>query len=211
MTEGGEMNADAVPQTQVSFGRAVRLGLLSAVGGLLIWGAFLAGSAGAAPPGKGGQIQACYKVRGKPKGSVRVVPTNRKCRRGERKLLWSTTGTAGPQGGAGSQGSPGSGAAAGENGSDASVAALETKVAALTLKMETLEGILAGVTNAALLDAIGSVPAVESLCAQTTTLTAQTNSLLTSLGGIVLGGVIPLGLNLNIPGLPAALPSYACP
>lgn len=209
------MNANAVPQTQVSLGRGLRLGLsfvAVAVGGLLFWGAFLIGSASAAPPGKGGQIQACYKVKGKPRGSMRVVPTNRKCRRGERKLLWSTAATVGPQGAAGSQGSPGSGGGAGASGdAGASTAALETKIADLTFKVETLEGVLAGVTNAALLDAIGSVPAVESLCTQASTLTGQTNSLLGSLGAIDLIGVIPLGLGLDVPGLPAALPSYVCP
>lgn len=206
------MNADAVPHMQVIAGRAVGLGLLLAVvGSLLLLGAFLADSAGAAPPGKGGKIQACYKVKGKPKGSMRVVPTNRKCRRGERKLLWSTTGTLGPQGASGSQGSSGSGGGAGASGSDASVATLESKVAALTLKTESLEGVLAGVTNEALLSAIDSVPVVESLCEQTSSLTTQANSLLSSLGAIDLIGIIPVGLGLDVPGLPDALSDYACP
>lgn len=204
------MNAHAVPQTQVNVGRGAALGL-SLVAGLLLLGAVFTASAAAAAPGKGGQIQACYKVKGKPKGSMRVIPSNRKCRRGERKLLWSTTGTVGPQGASGSPGSPGSGGAQGASGSEASVATLETKVADLNLKVEALEGILAGVTNSALLDAVAAVPAVESLCTQTSTLTTRTNTLLSSLGGIVLGGVIPLGLNLSVPGLPAALPSYVCP
>ncbi|HEX5927849.1 MAG TPA: hypothetical protein VFY48_00460 [Solirubrobacterales bacterium] len=188
-----------------------RLGLSLTMVGLLLGGVLFADSAAAAAPGKGGQIQACYKVKGKPKGSVRVVPTNRKCRRGERKLVWSAAGPPGPQGAAGSQGASGSGGTDGAADSDASVAALETKVAALTLKVESLEGVLAGVTNSALLDAVAAVPAVESLCAQTSTLTTRANTLLTSLGGIALGGVIPLGLNLSVPGLPAALPSYVCP
>ena len=49
----------------------------------------------AAPPvGKDGQIHACYRVKGKPKGSLRVVPSAKKrCKRGERKVTWSVTGS----------------------------------------------------------------------------------------------------------------------
>lgn len=207
------MNSDAVPQMQGGIGLRVlpALAVVAAVG--VACGILFAGSAAAAPPGAGGQIQACYKVKGKPKGGMRVVAANRKCRRGERKLSWTTAGSPGQQGAAGTQGAPGSGGApgsSGTNGSEASVAALETEIAALALQVESLEGILAGVTNSALLDAVAAVPAVESLCTQATGLTDQLNSVATVLDGITLGGVLPLGLILTVPDL-AALPSYACP
>lgn len=209
------MKANAVPQTQVSSGRRLWLAL-SLVGVGLLLGALFAGPAAAAAPGKNGQIQACYKVKGKAKGSVRVVPGNKKCKQGERKLAWSTSGAPGPQGApgtvgsTGSTGSAGSPGSAGSSGSDASTASLETKIASLTTKVESLEGILAGVTNTGLTEAIGAVPAVNSLCAQVPTLTNSINSLGTSLDGASLIGIIPVGLGLDIPGLLPELPTFAC-
>jgi hypothetical protein len=41
------------------------------------------------PGGKNGTIQACYRVKGKPKGALRVVPAQQRCKRGERKVVWS--------------------------------------------------------------------------------------------------------------------------
>jgi hypothetical protein len=61
-----------------------------------------------------------------------------------------------------------------------------------------------------LVKAVNSVPAVESLCTQAASLTNQFNAVGAALGGIVLGGVIPLGLELTVPGL-SSLPAYACP
>lgn len=155
-----------------------------AVGLTLVFG----GAAGAKPPiGKDGKIHACYRVKGKPKGMVRVVKSPKaRCRKGERKVAWVAAGAIGA---AGVPGPPGS---AGPSGA-ASTATLEAKVADLTARLQSLEGVLAGV------------------CAQTTALTTQINSVATALGGTVLGGVIPLGLALVIPALPSALPDYACP
>jgi hypothetical protein len=40
---------------------------------------------------------------------------------------------------------------------------------------------------------------------------SQANSLLTGLGGISLGGLLPVGLELKIPSLPAQRTTFACP
>jgi hypothetical protein len=175
-----------------------------AIGFALVWN----GTAAAKPLiGKDGKIHACYRVKGKPKGMLRVVKRPRaRCRKGERRVAWVAAGAFGPAGGPGSLG------AAGPGGSTPSVGALEAKIAGLTARLESLEGILAGVTNKALLDAIASVEAVESLCTQASVLTTRANALLSSLAGIDLAGTIPLDLGIDVPGLPAAaLPAYACP
>lgn len=156
-----------------------------AIGFALIWTA----TASARPLiGKDGKVHACYRVKGKPKGVLRVVKGPKaRCRKGERKLAWVAAGAIGAAGAPGAQG------AAGPAGSTASISALEAKVADLTTRLASLEGIVADV------------------CSQTTALTTQVNSLASALGGTVLEGVIPLGLALFVPALPSALPDYACP
>jgi len=138
--------------------------------------------------GKDGKIHACFRVKGKPKGIVRIVKSPRaRCRKGERKVAWVAAGAIGSTGVPGAQGT------SGPAGSTPSVSALEAKVAGLTARLESLEGVVADV------------------CAQTTALTTGVNALTTALGDTVLGGVIPLGLALVIPALPDAIPDYACP
>lgn len=205
---------------------------LSAAAALLLTA--FGGSASAKPIGKGGSIQACYKVKGKPKGSIRVVPTGKKCKRGERKLVWSMAsaagqpGAAGAQGAAGSQGTSGAGGgsgaggANGANGADGSAATttLETKVASLSLKLDSLEGVLDGVTNGDLTGAldtldgvtngelvgalgklegigggeldevVGGLPVLNTICPQTKAVTEQANKLGTALGGFSLNGIL---------------------
>jgi hypothetical protein len=56
-----------------------------------------------------------------------------------------------------------------------------------------------------------AVEAGTKLCTRTTALTNQANSLLTGLGGISLGGLLPVGLELKIPSLPGQLTTFACP
>jgi hypothetical protein len=51
---------------------------------------------------------------------------------------------------------------------------------------------------------------VNALCAQATKLTSQVNLLGSALEGTARGGVIPLGVKLVIPGLPASLPGFGC-
>lgn len=163
--------------------------LLFAAIALAVGLALVLGGTAAAKPlvGKDGKIHACYRVKGKPKGMVRVVKSPKaRCRKGERKVAWVAAGAIGPAGGPGPQGP------AGPAGSTASISSLEQKVAGLTARLESLEGVLAGV------------------CARTTALTTQVNSLANALGGTVLGGVIPLGLALVVPALPGPLSDFAC-
>lgn len=182
------MKANAVPQAKSGFGLGASLGLLTAVVGL-ITGLVLVGPATAASPVKNGQIRACYKVKGKAKGTMRVVKGKR-CKRGERPLTWSVAGPAGATGAAGSQGSagsqgpqgvpgnPGAAGSAGSAGAGTSLAGLETQVASLSLEVDALESLLAGVgdgdlsgllaklngiTGTQLQDAVDTVPVVSSL------------------------------------------------
>jgi hypothetical protein len=70
---------------------------------------------------------------------------------------------------------------------------------------------LSGITTAELNGAIATIPKVTALCTRTTALTNQANSLLTGLGGLSLGGILPIGLELKIPSLPSQLTTFACP
>lgn len=170
--------------------------------------------------GQDGQIHACYRVKGKPKGALRVVPSAKtRCRRGERKAAWSVAGSSGiASQGAATQGTQGAPGQAGTSGSGGDEAALKAQVGALSLKVEALEGILQGITNGdltgmlatlngvtnpALLSAIGSVPLVEEVCGQTEELTGRSNALL---------GLLDTLDALNVLSIPAVLPTFnACP
>lgn len=46
---------------------------------------------------------------------------------------------------------------------------------------------------------------------QVADVTSTLDSLNTAVGGLTLGGIIPVGLLLNIPTLPAQLGGFACP
>lgn len=192
--------------------------LLFALVGLLSLA--LASTALAAPAvGKNGQVDACYRVKGKAKGAMRVVPAGKKCKKGERKLAWSVTGPPGAQGATGAQGGQGAQGSSGSNGTNGAagtpatgVVALETKVASLTLEVSALEGILQGVSNTGLTAAVKAVPQEGALCTQATSLTSQSNQLGTALGGLSLNGILTgLGGLLNIPAVPTALPAFTCP
>jgi hypothetical protein len=166
--------------------------------------------------GQDGQIHACYRVKGKPKGALRVVQSARAhCRRGERKATWNVGGSAGTasQGGQGAQGQAGAGGSASDNEE-----ALKAQVGALSLKVEALEGVLqditngdltgmlatlSGVTNPELQSAIGSVPLIEEVCGQTEELTGRSNALL---------GLLDTLDALNVLSLPGVLPTFdVCP
>ncbi len=180
--------------------------------------------------GKDGKVYACYKTRGKAKGSVRLVTKKAKCRKGEKKTSWNVTG---PRGGAGENGEGGSNGNAGEGGGPGAngLNGLENRVSALSSKVNALESVLKGITNTDLTgllaklqgisgtqlqEAIKSVANVNALsaqvgalCSQGKALTHQTQALGTALGTAeVLGG---LGLSLLVPNLPTALPDFACP
>ncbi len=167
----------------------------------------LAGPAAAKPLiGKDGKIHACYRVKGKPRGGLRVVKSAKaRCRRGERKVAWVAGGAIGEAGAPGAVGHPGA------QGSGGSSSTLEEKVVALTARVKDLEAILQGVTNSQLLAAINSVPVVETLCDQTEALTEQTGALGEAIEGLSLNALLlGLGGALNIPGLPEALPDFSC-
>ena len=167
--------------------------------------------------GKDGKVYACYRTKGKAKGTVRLVAKKKHCRKGEKKISWNATAQAGQPGSSGESGSNGESGAGGGLG-------LETRVEKLTDRIESLEDKLKGITNATLnevisklqgvsgtqlQEAVKAVANVNALCAQATKLTDQTQGL----GGAlktaeVIGG---LGLSLLVPDLPLALPDFGCP
>jgi hypothetical protein len=214
------MNPKAVPQA----GFKSRFGLCLSLAVVGVMSVVLTSSAAAAPITKGGQVHACYRV----KGAMRVVPVNKKCRRGEKKLAWSVAGPAGPAGQNGAAGADGTNGTNGSNGTQGSAgeAALQAKVAGLTVKVEGLEGILAGVTNGGLTatvakldgitglqlnETVNQLPVVSSLCAQANSVPTQVNgSLGNVLSGLSLGGTIPALLSLNVPIL-TPITAYTCP
>jgi len=196
-----------------------RLALIGVVAllGVAVLVTTLAQPAGAGLVGKDGKVYACYRTKGKAKGTVRLVAKKKKCRKGEKKISWNATGPAGESGQNGSGGEPGSPGELGATG-------LEGRIEKLTNRVETLEEKLKGITNATLnevisklqgvsgkqlQDAVKAVANVNALCAQATKLTDQTQAL----GGAfetakVLG---LMGLSLAVPDLPLALPDFGCP
>jgi hypothetical protein len=192
---------------------------VAVLAGALLFGLAVESSSAAGIVGRDGKVYACYRTKGKAKGTVRLVAKKKKCRKGEKKISWNATGPAGVAGENGSGGEPGGGGETGATG-------LEGRIEKLTDRVETLESKLKGITNAALgevisklqgvsgkqlQDAVAAVADVNALCTQATTLTSQVNSLGTALGGTALTGVIPLGLGLLVPGLPSSLPAFGCP
>jgi hypothetical protein len=141
--------------------------------------------------GPGGQVSSCYVKKGKAKGTLRVVPPGKRCKRNEKPLTLSAQGQPGQTGQTGQTGQGGSGQTS---------SSLETRVT-------QLESILSGITNTDLLSTIGSV---DSLCNEVPTLVGQLNSVGTVLNGLGLSGVIPLGLLLTVPTPPSALAAFAC-
>jgi hypothetical protein len=186
----------------------VRAALLSAL--LTLLATFLVSTTGAEAAnkasafGKGGVFYACYKVKGKNRGAVRLVNRPRRCKklRGWRRMSWSANGATGVRGSTGSPGDQGSPGAAG--GVDQSL--LETiqtqssQIDTLTKQVTTLSQQVTGLEGT-----------VASACSQLTALTTQADDLGTAVAGISLNGVLTgLGGALQIPSLPAALGSFAC-
>ncbi len=183
-------------------------------------------AAEARPIGKDGKIHACYRVKGKPKGALRVVRSKRaRCRRGERKVSWSVAASSGAAIRTGQQGSHGQDGTSASTSSNEAV--LKEQVGTLTKRVEALEGVLLGVTNQDLtgmlatlqgltnedlLGAVSAVPAVESLCEQAPELTDQVNELGSGLGGLVaiLNGTV-LGPIFGSVTIPSALDPFSCP
>lgn len=178
----------------------------------------LSSTASAAPPvARDGKIHACYKAKGKGKGTMRLVRNGKvRCPRKWKKVSWYASGvTAGPPPAAGIAGPKGDTGPAGPQGAPGTagnvvVKELEDKVTELLTKVQSLEGVLAGVTNGQLLNAIGAVPAVGALCEQAEDLTDQTTALGTTLGSLntLLNTLVPLFTPVSVP---TALPSFSCP
>src|SRR6476646_2576863 len=173
---------------------------------LLGFSAFGSTASAAPPVARDGKIYACYKAKGKGKGTMRLVRNGKvRCQRKWKKVAWYANGSAGPVlvapvGPAGPKGDTGSQGVPGTAG-NVVVEQLEDKVSELLTKVESLEGALA---NLAFLEAT-----VTSLCGQTETLTGQLNALESVVGGISLKTI--LAVLLEIPALPGALPSFNCP
>ena len=155
---------------------------------------------------KDNKIHACYRVKGKPKGALRVVRSRRvRCRRGERKVAWSAAAVAGAAGSVGQPGATGQAGPAGSGGSNE--AALKGQIDALSQRVETLEGILQGITNEQLkgllatlqgldnADLMGAVAGVSTLTAACTAMVEQSNKLAGGLEGTIglLTGVSLIG------------------
>jgi hypothetical protein len=164
----GCMNRIASPHASVETRfRLVPAVVLTAVVALLMG---LVGTATAAAPiGQDGTIHACYRVKGKPKGTLRVVPSAKKrCKRGERKVTWNVAGTSGQTGASGQSGTGGQAGAAGQAGqagtagSSGNEVVLQSKIASLSLKLEGLEGILNGVSHSDLLGVLGTLNGVNN-------------------------------------------------
>jgi hypothetical protein len=218
------MNRNAAFSKLVNRRPAAAIALLAS--GLLLVG--LCGSASAKRHplvGKDNKIHACYRVKGKPKGALRVVRSPRaRCRRGERKVAWSVAASTGAVGSTGQAGAGGSVGASGSAGSNEAV--LKEQIGALTQRVVTLEGILLGITNEDLTgalatlqgldneDLLGAVSAVPMLTSACTTLVEQSNDMAGGVEGLVdvLTGVPLLGDIFDGVEVPTALdPQDTCP
>lgn len=170
--------------------------LILALLGLL---AFSSTASAAPPVARDGKIYACYKAKGKGKGTLRLVRSGKlRCPHRWKKVSWYANGgpaspqpllaSPGPKGDTGPQGQQGVPGTAG----NVVVQTLEDKVSELLNRVETLEGV------------------VVSLCAQTELLNDQTSALGTTLGSLnTLLDTLLLGFSpIEVP---TALPKFSCP
>ncbi len=168
----------------------VAVGLWLATVGVAVIAILVTSASAASPVGKGGKVNACYQVKGKEKGSMRVV-AGKHCRRGERRLAWSLAGpqgavaaeARGPQGSAGAEGPPGPRGLEGADGASGNaVTTLETKVTSLESEVTDLTSDLTDVEGA-----LGDV------CEQTEALNSQVNLVGAAIGDIeLIGGLVSL-------------------
>lgn len=189
--------------------RRIALSLLLCATALL----FVSASASASYPiAKDGKIYACFKTKGKAKGTIRVIRSAKvRCPRKWRKMAWNAVVRPGPEGQEGAAGSNGLPGPKGEPGTAGNVVVegLEDKVNELLTRVESLETLLTGVTNTGLLNAIGLVPVVGELCEQTEELNDQTTALGTTLGS--LNAVLDtLLLGFSPIEVPTALLDFTC-
>ncbi|MGN6201090.1 MAG: collagen-like triple helix repeat-containing protein [Solirubrobacterales bacterium] len=211
---------------RVHTGKSASLLLLLALCAFVLFTSTPASAAGIVA--KDGKIHACYKAKGKGKGTLRVVRSAKaKCPKKWKKVAWyakgpssPVPGPAGPQGPAGAAGSQGERGEAGPQGlpgrnENLVLNELEDKVTELLSKVQSLETILNGVSNTQLKEAIAGIAktealeaAVGSLCTQATALTEKSGELGTALGGLktVLGTLAVVAVPI-----PTALSPYSCP
>jgi len=164
-----------------------------------------AGPASAAPfVAKDGKIHACLKVKGKGKGTLRVVRNGKvKCPKKWKKVAWYAAGVPGPQGAPGPRGQTGATGVMGATGPAGAPGApgrnenlvlneLEDKVSELLKRVQSLESV------------------VTTLCGQAKLLNEQSTALGSTLGTLntVLGTAFPA---LGLPAVPTVLPAFSCP
>jgi len=179
------------------------------------------GSASASSPiGRDGVVHACYIVKGKKKGTIRVVPRAASCKKrdGQRAIAWSMGGPDGTKGAVGPQGAGSTPGSSGTNGANGVAGVLgpadqieksvletiqtqSTVIDELTQQVTTLETSLVGVEGT-----------LEGACTQLTNVTKQTGLLEGVVGNLSLNGtLLGLGGLLNVPALPTPLGTFACP
>jgi hypothetical protein len=182
---------------------------------LLVLLLFSAPASAATLVAKDGKIHACYKAKGKGKGTLRVVRNGKvKCPKRWKKTAWYASGPTGPAGPQGQPGATGANGQPGERGlpgtaGNVVVEDLEKQVKELLTKVQSLESVLQGITNTGLKEAIAAVPVVQALCTQTEALNDQTTALGTSLSG--LSAVVDVLTAAGLPTIPTALPPFECP
>lgn len=157
-------------------------GILSAAAATLIAVVLaVAGPASAASPvGPDGQIHGCYVAKGKKKGTLRLLPAGKACKKRKRQkpIVWSVQGPQGTPGAAGSPGPQGqSGISTDQlsalteriNQQDATIASLTATVTGLTTTINglltqvgTLTGVLNGLTNADLTGVVGKLNGISA-------------------------------------------------
>jgi hypothetical protein len=207
-------------EQRLSSVRAVAAAAVAALVAIAMMLMLSTGAGAASLVAKDGLIHACVKAKGKGKGTLRVVRNSKaKCPRGWKKTAWNAAGPAGSggangeNGGSGGSGESGAGGANGTTGATsttAKVSSLETQVTDLLAKVKSLEGILSGVNNAQLKEAIGAVPVVQTLCGQAKSLNEQSTKLGESTQA--LNAVLtPLLIAFAPVSVPTALPAFACP
>ncbi|HEU5253521.1 MAG TPA: hypothetical protein VFU16_09385 [Solirubrobacterales bacterium] len=167
---------------------------------MLGFSAFSSTASAAPPVGRDGKIHACYKAKGKGKGTLRLVRNGKvRCPRKWKKVSWNAGGFTTPIGAPGAKGDQGPEGKQGVPGVEGNVVVkeLEDKVSELLTRIEGLEDL---------------IPAVQSLCTQAETLTGQVNAVETAVSGLGLNAVLTtLGGILEIPTLPGSLLSFSCP
>lgn len=176
------------------------------------------GSASASSPiGRNGVVHACYVLKGKKKGTIRVVPRASSCkkRQGQRAIAWSmggpsgTRGAAGPEGETSDPGEQGTSGIAGVAGVTGPAGQVEKSVLeTIQTQTSTINELTKEVTSleTSLTDVEGTL---DGACTQLSAVTKQTGLVEGVVSNLSLTGV--LGGLLNIPALPTPLGTFACP